>query len=191
MAFGHEINVTTVQMASAFATIANDGVRVQPRVIRGVAAADGELTLVESPPGRRVVGEQTARTVTSLLEGVVIRGTGTAAAVPGYRLAGKTGTAQKFVGGSYSDTQYVASFGGYGPVRDPRLVGMVVLDTPRGDEHTGGGVAAPVFGRVMADALAYLRVPPDEDPLDSPTLQAGGRVGRDTLRGSGAAGGRR
>jgi len=121
--------------------------------------------------------------VSSLLEGVVIRGTGTAASVPGYRIAGKTGTAQKVVGGTYSDTEYVASFGGYGPVRDPQIVGIVVLDSPRGDVHSGGGVAAPIFGRILADALAYLRVPPDEDPLDAPAaLQATRRGSRPTRR---------
>jgi cell division protein FtsI/penicillin-binding protein 2 len=102
-----------------------------------------------------------------MLERVVSRGTGTKAAVPGYRIAGKTGTGQKVEpGGGYSETKYVASFGGFAPSRRPRLAGLVVLDSPRGKEHSGGAVAAPVFGRIMAEALAYLRVPPDEDPLD-------------------------
>jgi cell division protein FtsI/penicillin-binding protein 2 len=101
-----------------------------------------------------------------MLEGVVARGTGKGAAVPGYRTAGKTGTAQVALkGGGYSKDRYVASFGGFGPVRAPRLAGMVVLGSPRSKAHSGGEVAAPVFGRIMAEALAYLRVPPDEDPL--------------------------
>ena len=99
------------------------------------------------------------------MEEVINGGTGKRAGVPGYRMAGKTGTAQKAVAsGGYSETEYMASFGGFGPAHSPRLVSLVVLDSPRGDWHQGGQVAAPVFSRIMADALHWLRVPHDLPP---------------------------
>jgi cell division protein FtsI/penicillin-binding protein 2 len=171
-------------MAAAFATIANDGVAVPPRIVLGARSADGTLERVEPAEPRRVVSSRTAHTLASILEGVIVRGTGGAAAVPGYRIAGKTGTAQKFVGGSYSDSLYVASFGGFGSVRSPRVAGIVVLDSPRGEMHTGGAVAAPVFGRIMADALTYLRVPPDEDPLDLGEAELASRTSPTAHRGN-------
>jgi len=94
-----------------------------------------------------------------MLEGVVTNGTGRRARIEEYRLAGKSGTAQITDAGSYSETDYVASFGGFGPVENPQLVGLVVLNTPTGDNHQGGRVAAPVFGRIMRLALNHLRVP--------------------------------
>jgi hypothetical protein len=107
--------------------------------------------------------------MTNMMEGVVLRGTGGNARVSGYHVAGKTGTAKKVLPGSgvYTENDYFASFGGFGPLHDPALVGFVVLDTPRGGFYYGGLVSAPVFSRIMADALAYLRVPPDDDPWEA------------------------
>jgi cell division protein FtsI (penicillin-binding protein 3) len=173
LAFGHEIAVTPLQMATAFATVANGGRMASPRIVLGTRDEDGRL---EPSPGvepRRVVTERTALTLAGMLEGVVVRGTGTRAAVHGYRLAGKTGTAQKWIDGEYSETHYVASFGGFAPVSEPRLAGLVVLDEPRGTVHTGGGTAAPAFGRIMAEALTYLRVPPDDSPVLSLRMPPG------------------
>jgi cell division protein FtsI/penicillin-binding protein 2 len=167
LSFGHEIGVTPLQLAAAFAAVANDGVRVPPRIVLGTRDADGRFEPSERPEARRVVSSATAHTLGSILEGVIVRGTGRGAGVPGYRIAGKTGTAQKVIAGAYSDDLYVASFGGYGSARTPRVAGVVVLDSPSGDVHTGGAVAAPVFGRILADALAYLRVPADEDVLEA------------------------
>ena len=112
-----------------------------------------------------------------MMEGVLVRGTGQRARIPGYRIAGKSGTAKKVVSGAYSTTDYVASFGGFGPVNAPRVVAFVVIDTPRGGEYYGGQVAAPVFQRIMQDALGYLRAPSDDDLLvlrraDAPTADA-------------------
>jgi len=162
LAFGHEIGVTVVQMASAFAVVANDGIRIPPRLVLGLADTDS-IERSDSPRSHRVISSSTARLLTSMLEETVARGTGTNADLPGYRLAGKTGTAQKLVDGSFSETEYMASFGGFGPVSSPRLVGLVVLDTPDGDRRHGGQVAAPVFARIMESALRYLRVPGDEE----------------------------
>ncbi len=164
--FGHEIGVTALQMISAVGAIANDGVLVPPRIVLGTRDAAGVFHPAATGEPRRVVTSETSRTLADLLEGAVTEGTGKEAAVAGYRIAGKTGTAQKVSGGSgYSATEFVASFAGFAPARSPRLAAIVVLDTPLGSIHTGGLTAAPVFSRIVADALAYLRVPPDEDPL--------------------------
>jgi membrane peptidoglycan carboxypeptidase len=115
-----------------------------------------------------VIAPRTARELTAMLEDVVKRGTGKRARLQGYRLAGKSGTAQKVVGGAYSDSDFVSSFGGYGPLPDPRIVCLVVIDTPRGAEHHGGVVAGPVFRRIMGALFARLRVPRDGDGLVLP-----------------------
>jgi len=166
MSMGQEIGVTALQMASAFAAIANDGILIPPRVVLGIRDSNGRLDLAPPPEPKRVLSTSTASTLASMLEGVVVRGTGTLAAVPGYRIAGKTGTAQKVIPGvGYSHSEFMASFAGLGPIGSCRLAGIVVLDTPKGGRYYGGQVAAPVFSRIMADALAYLRVPPDTDPV--------------------------
>jgi cell division protein FtsI (penicillin-binding protein 3) len=166
MAMGYEMGVTALQVVSAVSAVANDGVLVPPRIVRGTRRAGGPLVAVGPPAeARRVVSSATARVLTEMLEGVVERGTGTKAAVPGYRMAGKTGTARKVIPGhGYSRSEFVASFVGFAPVTDPRIAGIVVLDTPRGGMYYGGLVAAPVFSRILADALAHLRVRSDEDP---------------------------
>jgi cell division protein FtsI (penicillin-binding protein 3) len=155
------MSVNALQVASAYATIANGGVRVTPRIIDGTIDGDGKVT--ESPvgPTHRVVSKQTAKTVTDLLEQVTSSsaGTGTAAAIPGYRVAGKTGTADRYDPklGKYSG--YVASFVGFAPADKPSLVVLVSLDNPvRG--YFGGTSAAPVFQKIMGFALTSLRIPP-------------------------------
>jgi cell division protein FtsI/penicillin-binding protein 2 len=164
ISFGQEIGVTALQMVSAFGTVANDGVMVPPRVVLGTRDADGSLSSFAAPEPRRIISGRAARTLVGMLEGVVERGTGNRARVGAYRLAGKTGTAQKAMpSGGYSPTDYVASFGGFGPLEEPRLAVFVMLDSPDGPIHQGGQVAAPVFRRILSDALTYLRVEPDRD----------------------------
>jgi cell division protein FtsI (penicillin-binding protein 3) len=163
MAFGQEIAVTPLQLVTALAAIANDGVLVPPRVALGTRDARGGLRLFAKPRPRRVVSAEVARELRSMLESVIQGGTGRRAAIGSYRLAGKSGTAQKAVAGGYSETEFMASFGGFGPVDRPRLAALVVLDTPAGDLHQGGQVAAPVFGRIMDAALRHLRIPGTED----------------------------
>ena len=176
IAFGQEIGVTALQLASAIGAVANDGVLMPPRIVLGTMGPDGRVERQRAPAGRRVVSSEVARQLREMLEGAVTSGTGSRAADSGYRLAGKTGTAQIAVAGSgYSDTEYMASFGGLGPTRAPRLACLVVLDSPRGDRHQGGQVAAPVFSRIMVDALRYLRVPA-ESAVRPPVLLTAARV---------------
>jgi cell division protein FtsI/penicillin-binding protein 2 len=169
MSIGYEVEVTPLQLAQAYAAIANDGMLVPARIVLGTRDEDGQFVAEERPEPRRVVSARTASTMTSMMEGVVLDGTGSNARVSGYRIAGKTGTSKKVLPGSgiYTTNEYFASFGGFGPLRNPALVGFVVLDTPRGGFYYGGLVAAPVFSKIMADALAYLRVAPDDDPWEA------------------------
>jgi len=150
MPIGQGLAVTPIQMAQAYTAIAQEGVMHPPYVIDG-----------DRRPGRRVLRRRVARRVSRMLEGVIGQG-GTAqeAQVPGYRLAGKTGTAEKPDGrGGYSKTKFVASFIGYAPARNPRLLVAVMVDEPKGEIY-GGVVAAPAFEKIMAFALPYLRIPP-------------------------------
>lgn len=165
ISFGQELAVTPIQLAAAASALATDGLVRPPRLLREIRRADGTVVVPPSPRPRRAVSAATARTVSGLLEGVVLRGTGKLAAVPGYRVAGKTGTAQ-VVGadGAYRDDAHVASFVGWAPARDPAILVLVVLDHPKGASYHGGDVAAPVFAAVARDALRLLRVPPDDGP---------------------------
>ncbi|WP_246169524.1 peptidoglycan D,D-transpeptidase FtsI family protein [Actinotalea subterranea] len=154
--FGQAVSVTTLQATQVFATLANGGVRVQPHLVKGTTDADGVFHAVEVPQ-TQVVSEQTADTILQMLETAVADGTGTKAAVPGYRIAGKTGTAQAFEGNGV--VKNVASFIGIAPADDPRLVVNVALYDPKTSIY-GGDVAAPVFSEVTAHALRHLGIPP-------------------------------
>ena len=146
---GQGLAVTPVQMAAAYEAIADGGIAHQPHVIAG-----------DSARGRRVVDADTARKVARMLEGVLgPGGTAPEAQIPGYILAGKTGTAQKPEPGGYSSTRFVASFIGFAPARDPRLLVAVMVDEPQGSIY-GGMVAAPAFQKIASFALPYLRIPP-------------------------------
>jgi membrane peptidoglycan carboxypeptidase len=184
MSIGYEVQVTPLQMAQAYAAIANEGVLVPARIVLGTRDEDGRFVPQEPPESRRVISARTAVTMTNMMEGVVLRGTGGNARVPGYHIAGKTGTAKKVRPGSgvYTENEYFASFGGFGPLHDPALVGFVVLDTPRGGFYYGGLVSAPVFSRIMADALAYLRIPPDDDPWDARRVELQTKAQKDAAK---------
>lgn len=164
ISMGQEIGVTPLQMVTAVSAIANGGVLMKPYVVSEIRNAKGQLVAQTMPQAkRRVISADTARTLTTLLEGVVTGGTGGKAAIPGFRVAGKTGTAQKVDPrtGRYSSALSVGSFLGYVPAEDPRLAMIVVIDEPRG-EAWGGVVAAPVFRRVGEQVLNYLGVAVDE-----------------------------
>jgi cell division protein FtsI (penicillin-binding protein 3) len=164
ISMGQEIGVTPLQMVAAIAAIANGGVLMKPHVVSEIRDADGHILKQVSPQARRrVVSPETARSVTKILEGVVTDGTGTKAAIPGFRVAGKTGTAQKIDPrtGTYSTSRFVASFAGYVPADNPQLAMIVIIDEPQGDVW-GGAVAAPLFSRVGGQVLSYLGVPSHE-----------------------------
>ncbi|MCC2640814.1 MAG: ftsI [Nitrospira sp.] len=166
ISMGQEIGVTPLQMVTAVSAIANGGVLMKPYLVSEIRNAKGQLVAQTMPQAkRRVISAETARTLTTLLEGVVTGGTGGKAAIPGYRVAGKTGTAQKVDPrtGAYSSQLLVGSFLGYVPAEEPRLAMIVVIDEPRG-EAWGGTVAAPVFRRVGEQVLNYLGVAVD-DPI--------------------------
>ncbi|HSB60266.1 MAG TPA: penicillin-binding transpeptidase domain-containing protein, partial [Vicinamibacteria bacterium] len=164
MAFGQEVGVTAVQMAMAAAVVANGGYLMKPLVVRRVEDAEGRVVKEYKPlVVRRVLSPETADRLTEFLKEVVGRGTGRQAAVAGFVVAGKTGTAQKVdASGRYSMTDHVASFVGFAPASRPALVVLVSLDTPKGPNNQGGDVAAPVFARIAEAALRQLAVPPDD-----------------------------
>ncbi len=160
ISMGQEIGVTPMQMVSAVAAIANNGVLMRPYVVSEIRDAQGQILKEVLPHVKRqVISPEAARTVTTILEGVVTDGTGGKAAIAGFRVAGKTGTAQKIDPRTrrYSASQFVGSFVGYVPANNPRLAMIVVIDEPRG-EAWGGTVAAPVFSRVGEQVLNYLGV---------------------------------
>jgi cell division protein FtsI (penicillin-binding protein 3) len=160
-AIGYRVSVTPLQMAMVYAAIANDGVWVQPHLVREVVDESGSRIPFE-PAERRAVSTETARMMRSMLEAVVAEGTGSLAAVPGYRVGGKTGTTERYdiERQRYSEDDVVASFIGMAPIDAPRIVVAVVLDSPVHDASGGRG-AAPVFAEVTYAALNQLGVPPD------------------------------
>jgi cell division protein FtsI/penicillin-binding protein 2 len=150
--------VTPLQMASAYSAIANGGILRAPHIIQSVGGqAEPE------PAGHRVISSQTAASLRQMLEGVLAPGgTASEVSIPGYQLAGKTGTASKVdeSTGEYSKSRYVASFMGFAPASDPKLLTAVIVDEPQSGSIFGGTVAAPAFGQIMSFALPYLRIPP-------------------------------
>lgn len=152
---GQGLSVTPIQMAAGYSAIANGGVLRRPRLVERIGGEPVAL-----PRGRKVLRPGVAAQVREMLEGVLAPGgTASEVSVPGYTLAGKTGTAQVAENGGYSETKYVASFIGFAPAQNPRLLAAVIVDQPVGD-HYGGSVAAPAFGKIASFALPYLGVPP-------------------------------
>ena len=168
---GHEISITAIQAAAAFAAIANGGVWVQPHIVKSMTSASGEIISASQPESHRVVSPETAATLTGMLEGVVLRGTAKAARMDGYPAAGKTGTAEKIIDGRYHKTKNVASFAGFVPTNKPEIVCIVSIDEPVGARH-GGDVAAPIFAQAVSKALQILNVAPEGEEAP-PTLLAG------------------
>ncbi|HEV8055589.1 MAG TPA: penicillin-binding protein 2 [Nocardioidaceae bacterium] len=162
VAFGQGLSVNAVQMAAAVATIANAGVRVDPSLVRGYIGEDGIVTPADPPERHRVVSARAARQVTSMMEMVTAPdGTAPSAAIPGYRVAGKTGTAQRVdpVSGGYAGGGFTLSFAGFAPADDPRFLTYVVLQKPSSGDG-GGSAGGPVFNDIMSYALQKYAVPP-------------------------------
>ncbi len=159
MAFGYGLSVSAVQLAAAYTALANGGVMMPAALLR----------LEVRPQGRRVMPGRIADQMRRMLEGVVTDGTGTRARVPGYRVAGKTGTVHKIkTGGGYARDRYLSLFAGMIPASRPRLVAVIVIDEPKTGAYFGGEVAAPVFASLMRQAVRLLDIPPDDLPLHAP-----------------------
>ena len=164
ISIGQEIGISAIQLAGLVSTFANDGVWAAPRIVAGTAEPQGSLQTVafHPGPGHRVISAYTAAEMRSMMQKVVLEGTGRRAILEGYTSAGKTGTGQKVdpATGLYSKTKYVGSFAGFAPLNNPQIVVAVILDSAVGP-HQGGQVAAPVFHRIAQQALEYLHVPHD------------------------------
>ena len=177
IAFGQGISVSAIQLASAVSTIANKGIRMEPRLVTAVLKGDGSIRKRYHPTRMgRAVSEHTARDVIKMMHSVVQKGgTGTQADLPGYDVCGKTGTAQKakrFEKG-YSDTAYTAVFVGFAPQNDPQLTVVVIVDEPQ-RHHYGGVVAAPAFKTILEKSFNYLNIAPDMKQVQSMAPGAGG-----------------
>lgn len=162
MSIGQSIAVTPLQLLTAVAAMANEGVLLKPHIIKEIHNADGTLDSAKSAQIiRQVISPETAHTLNGLLEKVVSEGGGKKAAVRGYRFAGKTGTAERLRpgGGGYEPGHYIASFVGFGPVEEPQVAILVVLDDPQG-VYYGGEIAAPVAGEILAQIVRYLNIRP-------------------------------
>ena len=170
---GQGVAVTPIQLASAFSAIANNGLLMKPRLITHIDDADGKIIQSNDPePVRQVISKETALQVRSVLEGVVDHGTGKKAKVPGFRAAGKTGTAQKLMpGGAYSHDKFFASFVGFVPYDEPKIVIAVSIDEPH-PVYYGGDVAAPIFSAVAAEILGYWQISQNSTPQEVVKQQA-------------------
>jgi cell division protein FtsI (penicillin-binding protein 3) len=162
VSMGYHVGVTAVQMAAAVSAVANGGLLMEPRLVRATTR-DGVRTATQPKEIRRAIARDTAATLTTIMEGVVQRGTARAAALERYQVAGKTGTAKKVINGQYSDT-YNASFIGFVPSRRPALAIVVVIDSPHAGRIYGGAVAAPIFKRIANASLQQLGVPATINP---------------------------
>jgi cell division protein FtsI/penicillin-binding protein 2 len=173
ISMGQEVALTPLQVVRITAAIANGGLLVTPRIVRRITEPDGTARDVTAPPPVRVLSEETARKLRGILVGVVERGTGTRATVPGFVVGGKTGTAQKAGPGGYQPGRYIPAFTGFAPAEDPRLVCVVVIEEPRGKRYYASEVAAPVFSSLVSQALTILRVPSPQQRVPSTMLASG------------------
>jgi stage V sporulation protein D (sporulation-specific penicillin-binding protein) len=158
LSYGHGIAVTPIQMINAISVVANGGNLMTPRVVERIT--DGDVLIKEYQPEikNRVISKDIADKILNMLELAVIDGTGKKAYVPGYRVGGKTGTAQKVIDGKYASGKYISSFGGVAPVDDPKITVLVIVDEPTGIYY-GGTVAGPAAQYIIENTLSYMQVP--------------------------------
>jgi cell division protein FtsI (penicillin-binding protein 3) len=175
MSIGYEISVTALQMAAAFATIANDGVRIQPHIVKEIRQSNDQTNPTAEPAKSQIISAQSAGNLRRMLRQVVLTGTGKRAQLEGYTSAGKTGTAWKYDAKlkRVNESKYVSSFIGFAPAENPGVVIAVVMDEPQGGARDGGQVSAPVFRDIAEDILPELGIKPDKggDSLDSLTAE--------------------
>lgn len=160
--FGQGVSLSALQAASVYSTIANGGVRVEPTLVRGTKGADGRFTPAVEPKKTRVVSEKTAKTLAQMLESVVDdeQGTGTKARIPGYRVAGKTGTANRVDPATGKYNGYTSSFAGFAPADNPRITVYCAIQNATKGSYFGGQICGPIYKEVMEFALKTLQVPP-------------------------------
>jgi membrane peptidoglycan carboxypeptidase len=172
MSIGYEIGVTPLQMATAFATIANDGVKNQPHIIKEIRDSEGNTISINEPNQSQVVSAKTARSLQAMLRQVVLSGTGRRAQLDGYTSAGKTGTAWKFDPKTkrIDRGKYMSTFIGFAPVEDPKFLIAVVMDEPKTGARDGGTVSAPVFKDIAQQILTNAGVPHDLAPGTSTSV---------------------
>ncbi|NLM45039.1 MAG: stage V sporulation protein D [Clostridiales bacterium] len=161
ISFGQGISITPIQLITAVSAIVNDGYLMEPRIAKKLIDNEGN-TIHEFQPRvvRQVISKETSATMRQILESVVTDGSGRGAYIPGYKVGGKTGTAQKAEGGRYVSGKYVSSFVGFAPSNDPRITVLVVIDEPGGGSYYGGVIATPVVKNIISDTLRYLDVKP-------------------------------
>jgi cell division protein FtsI/penicillin-binding protein 2 len=169
ISMGQEVAVTALQLARVAAVVANGGMLVTPRLVTRIVRSDGRVEHPAVPAPVRVVSAETAAHLRDILVGVVERGTGAKAAIPGFTVAGKTGTAQKAGVGGYQVGRHVPNFVGLVPAQKPRLVGVVVIEEPQG-KYYAAEVACPVFSRILSQALGILRIAPEGQRLPQTIL---------------------
>lgn len=169
ISMGQEVSLNALQLARITAVVANGGYLVQPRIVTRIVEPDGTERPVPAAEPERVLSPATARSIARILVGVVERGTGARASIPGFAVAGKTGTAQKAGVGGYQPGSHIPNFAGFAPAENPRCVAVVVLEEPQG-KYYAADVAAPLFSRVMAQALGILRVAPQEQQVPASVL---------------------
>jgi cell division protein FtsI (penicillin-binding protein 3) len=159
---GQGVAMTSLQLASMYQTVANNGVRIPPRIVSSVTGSDGVSSPTKQPAGITVMSPKTATTVRTMLESVMLKGgTGVKGAIPGYRIAGKTGTAQQPdpKTGQYSDSVYWDTFAGIAPADNPRFAVAIMIDNPAHGLE-GGDVAAPLFHHIASYELSAAKIPP-------------------------------
>ena len=160
--FGQSISVTPIQMISAISAVANDGKLMKPRIVKEVTDENGEIVESFEPEVvKRAVSKTTADQMLAIMESVVANGSGSATKIDGYRIGGKTGTAQKVIDGKYQSGYYIASFAAVAPIEDPQVALLVIVDEPKGASYFGSTVSSPVARQIMQDILRYLGVKPN------------------------------
>ncbi|WP_184616388.1 peptidoglycan D,D-transpeptidase FtsI family protein [Sphaerisporangium krabiense] len=176
IAFGQGVSVTALQMASVYQTIANDGVRITPQIVAGTVDQHDRFVPAKAPKQTRVVSRRSAKDIARMLEAAVSAdgSTGSLAAIKGYRVAGKTGTAMRYDENCRGYCGYTATFVGFTPADAPRLVALAVLQAPKNGSHFGGEIAAPVFKEVMTFALKSRKIPPTGTTAPPVRLSADG-----------------
>ncbi len=156
--FGQGIMVTPIQMAAAIGAIANDGILMAPRIARTLTHADGRVEQLDPSAVRRVIRKESAQTLIQMMEAAEYELSSNLARVPGYRTAGKTGTAQVAEQGTYTDASVIASYVGFGPLERPQVLALVIIEKPQKETY-GALVASPTFAEIMRPIFSYLKIP--------------------------------